>query len=161
MKTLQWIRTRAFRQAASFLLASPCAQRRRHRNCDSGKDRGYSDVIEFTDGKLVCGKQQSVSELSWQSIQNALSLDDLSEVVRQAGLIAFVDWGIVLSMTDIMDQFLHHVGDRLLGPRKPLFIDTTDPAKRSEADILGLVHILPRLAHKFEVSRRICLDSKR
>ena len=29
---------------------------------------GYSDAIEFTDGKLICGRQQSVSEISWQSI---------------------------------------------------------------------------------------------
>jgi ketohexokinase len=54
-------------------------------------------------------------------------------------------------MTEIMNELLHHIGDHLAGPRKPLLIDTTDPAKRSEADILGLVEILPRLAHKFEV----------
>ena len=112
---------------------------------------GYSDAIEFIDGKLVCGKQQSVSDISWQSILNALSLDELSTLVKQAGLIAFLNWGIVFSMTEIMNEFLHHIGNHLAGPRKPLFIDTTDPAKRSEADILGLVEVLPRLAHKFEV----------
>lgn len=112
---------------------------------------GFSDAIEFTDGKLVLGRQQSLSELSWQSILSALSLDELSEFVKQAGLIAFVNWGIVFSMTDIMNDFLNHIGDHLREPRKPLFIDTTDPTKRSEEDILGLIDILPRLARKFEV----------
>jgi sugar/nucleoside kinase (ribokinase family) len=112
---------------------------------------GYSDAIEFIDGKLVCGKQQSVSDLSWQSIPNALSLDELFELAKQAGLIAFLDWGIVFSMTEIMNEFLHHIGDNLPGPRKPLFIDTADPSKRSKADILRLVETLPRLAEKFEV----------
>jgi len=112
---------------------------------------GYSEAIEFTDGKLICGRQQSVSEISWQSILNGLSLDELSELVKQAGLIAFLDWGIIFSMTEIMNEFLHQVGDHLPGPRKPIFIDTADPTKRSEADIRRFVEILPRLADKFEV----------
>jgi hypothetical protein len=109
---------------------------------------GYSDAIEFTDGKLICGRQQSVSEISWQSVLNGLLLDKLSELVRQAGLIAFLDWGIIFSMTEIMNEFLHQLGDHLSGPRKPIFIDTADPAKRSETDIRRFVEILPRLADK-------------
>jgi hypothetical protein len=27
-------------------------------------------------------------------------------------------------MTNMMDAFLHHIGDHLSGPRKPFFIDT-------------------------------------
>jgi hypothetical protein len=112
---------------------------------------GYSEAIEFTDGKLICGKQQSVSEISWQSILNGLSLDGLSDLANRAGLIAFVDWGIIFSMTEILHEFLHQIGYQLPGPRKPIFIDTADPAKRSESDILRFVKILPRLADKFEV----------
>src|SRR5215469_2062751 len=112
---------------------------------------GYSDAIEFTDGKLICGKQQSVSEISWESILNRLSVEELSDLVSQAGLIAFLDWGIIFSMTEIMNEFLHQIGDHLPGPRKPIFIDTADPAKRSEVDIRRFVEILPRLAGKFEV----------
>jgi hypothetical protein len=112
---------------------------------------GYSDAIEFIDGKLICGKQQSVSEISWQSVLNGLSLDQLSQLVNQAGLIAFLNWGIVFSMTEIMNEFLRHIGDSLPAPRKALFIDTADPSKRSEADILSLVEILPRLAQRFEL----------
>jgi hypothetical protein len=33
-----------------------------------------------------------------------------------------------------MNQFLHQIGAHLSGPRKQLFIDTADPAKRSEAE---------------------------
>ena len=116
---------------------------------------GYSDAIEFIDGKLVCGKQQSVSDISWQSILNALSLDELSTLVKQAGLIAFLNWGIVFSMTEIMNQFLHHIGNHLAGPRKPLFIDTTDPAKRSEADILGLGRNPPEIGTQVRSPSRL------
>jgi hypothetical protein len=112
---------------------------------------GYSDAIEFTDGKLICGKQQSVSEISWQSVLQQLSIDRLSDLVRHAGLIAFVNWGIVFSMTEMMNDFLHQIGDALSGPRKPFFIDTADPSKRSEEDILRSVEMLPRLAEKFQV----------
>jgi hypothetical protein len=112
---------------------------------------GYSDAIEFLDGKLICGKQQSVSEITWQSVLQQLSIDRLSELVGEAGLIAFVNWGIVFSMTEMINEFLHQIGGQLSGPRKPLFIDTADPSKRSEEDILRLVEILPRLAEKFQV----------
>ena len=82
---------------------------------------GYSDAIEFMDGKLVCGKQQSVIEISWQSVLNRLSIDELSDLVSQAGLVAFLNWGIVFSMTDMMDAFLHHIGDHLSGPAQTVF----------------------------------------
>ena len=114
-------------------------------------DPGYSEAIEFTDGKLICGRQQSVSEICWQSILNELSLDELSALVKRAGLIAFLDWGIIFSMTEMMNEFLHHIGDRLPGPKRQIFIDTADPAKRSEADIVRFIEILPRLSAKFEV----------
>jgi hypothetical protein len=112
---------------------------------------GYSDAIEFTDGKLICGKQQSVSEISWHSVLQQLPIDRLSDLVRNAGLIAFVNWGIVFSMTEMMNEFLHQICDALPGPRKPFFIDTADPSKRSEEDILRFVEMLPRLAEKFQV----------
>ena len=112
---------------------------------------GYSDAIEFTDGKLICGKQQSVSEISWQSVLQQLSVDQLSDLVRHAGLIAFLNWGIVFSMTEMMNEFLDQIGDHLSGPRKTFFIDTADPSKRSETDILRFVETLPRLAAKFQV----------
>ena len=79
---------------------------------------GYSEAIEFTDGKLICGKQQSVSEISWQSILNGLSLDELSKLVKEAGLIAFLDWGIVFSMTEIMYEFLRQIGPKSFRPTK-------------------------------------------
>jgi len=112
---------------------------------------GYSDAIEFTDGKLICGKQQSVSEISWHSVLQQLSIDRISDLVRNAGLIAFVNWGIVFSMTEMMNEFLHQIGDALSGARKTFFIDTADPSKRSEEDILRFVEMLPRLAEKFQV----------
>ena len=112
---------------------------------------GYSDAIEFMDGKLVCGKQQSVIEISWQSVLSRLSIEELSDLVSQAGLVAFLNWGIVFSMTDMMDAFLHHIGDHLSGPRKPFFIDTADPARRSEEDIERFVKMLSRLVEKFQV----------
>lgn len=112
---------------------------------------GYSDAIEFTDGKLICGKQQSVSEISWESILNRVSVGELSDLTRQAGLIAFLNWGIVFSMTEIMEEFLHQIGKQLAGLRKPFFIDTADPSKRSPEDIARFVQTLLKLSAKFQV----------
>jgi sugar/nucleoside kinase (ribokinase family) len=54
-------------------------------------------------------------------------------------------------MTEMMNEFLHQIGDTLPGPRNPFFIDTADPSKRSEADIFRFVEMLPRLTEKFHV----------
>ena len=112
---------------------------------------GYSDAIEFTDGKLICGKQQSVSDVSWESVLQQLSVEQLTDLVRQAGLVAFLNWGIVFSMTKMMDEFVRQIGKNLSGPRIPLLIDPADPSKRSEADIRRFVETLSRLAAKFKV----------
>jgi sugar/nucleoside kinase (ribokinase family) len=112
---------------------------------------GYSDAIEFTDGKLVCGKQQSVIEISWQSVLNRLRIDELSDLVSHASLIAFLNWGILFSMTDMMDAFLRQIADHMSGTRKTFFIDTADPARRSEEDIERFVKMLSRLVEMFQV----------
>src|SRR5262249_9683812 len=67
------------------------------------------------------------------------------------GLIAFVSWGIVFSMTEIMEEFLQDIGNRLASSQKPFFIDTADPSKRSPEDIGRFVKTLPKLAEKFKV----------
>jgi len=112
---------------------------------------GFSDAIEFADGKLICGKQQAVSDISWESVLNRVSIEELSELASQAGLIAFVNWGIVFSMTEIMEEFLRDVGNYLAPSQKPFFIDTADPSKRSLEDIRRFVKTLPKLAEKFKV----------
>jgi hypothetical protein len=90
---------------------------------------GFSDAIEFADGKLICGKQQAVSEISWKSVLNRVSTEELFELASHAGLIAFVNWGIVFSMTEIMEEFLQDIGNRLASSQKPFFIDTADPSR--------------------------------
>jgi len=39
-------------------------------------------------------------------------------------------------MTEIIEEFLHQIGKQLTGLRKPFFIDTADPSKRSPQDIV-------------------------
>src|SRR5258707_772287 len=112
---------------------------------------GYSDAIEFNDGKLICGKQQAVSDVTWPSVLQQLPIEQLIDLVRPAGLIAFLTWGIVFSMTDMMNEFLHHIGPHLSDQHIPFFIDTADPSKRSETDTRRFVETLPRLAAKFKV----------
>lgn len=120
-------------------------------NAFSIAEPGYSDAIEFVDAKLICGKQQSVSEISWQSIRDRLPIDQLAELVANAGLVAFLDWALVFQMTDIVNEFLSQVASRLSGPKKPLFVDTADFSKRSDRDILGFANVLRRLGEKFQV----------
>jgi hypothetical protein len=120
-------------------------------NTFSIAEPGYSDAIEFTDGKLICGKQQSVTEISWQLIVDRVPIEQLSELVAEAELIAFLNWGIIFSMTEIMQEFLQQIAERLSGSRKLLFVDTADPSKRSDEDVCRFIELLPRFTQKFQV----------
>jgi ketohexokinase len=120
-------------------------------NAFSIAEPGYSDAIEFVDGKVICGKQQSVSQISWQTIRDRLSLDQMTGLVTSSGLVAFMDWALVFQITDIVNEFLSQVAPGLSGTKKPLFVDIADPSKRSDRDILGFAEALRRLTEKFQV----------
>jgi hypothetical protein len=92
-----------------------------------------------------------VSAISWQSVLNRVPINELSDLVSHASLVAFLNWGILFSMTDMMDAFLHQIADGLSGLRKTFFIDTADPARRSEEDIARFVKVLSTLVEKFQV----------
>lgn len=105
-----------------------------------------TDALEFDDGKLMFGKPDAVQRVTWQKIKEVVGLDALIEMVDRAELISVVNWtlsgGVEGIWAGLRDEVLPKV-DR--SKTRRLFIDLSDPAKRTDADIARAMGLLMTL----------------
>jgi len=105
-----------------------------------------TDALEFEDGKLMFGKPDAVQRVTWEKIREVVGLDALIAMVEQAELISVVNWtlsgGVEGIWAGLRDEVLPRV-DRSRTRR--LFIDLSDPAKRTDADIERAMGLLMTL----------------
>ncbi len=114
---------------------------------------GYTDAIEFEDGKLMYGKHESLKDVNWTNLIRQVPEEKLLALFRQSTLIALVNWTMLTQMGSIWQKINTRIAPRLKGDRRWLFIDLADPAKRSPEDIAaGLKQI-----SKFEKHFRVIL----
>ncbi len=96
---------------------------------------GCTDAIEFEDGKLMCGKHESLKDVNWANLIAQVPEAKLLALFRQASLIALVNWTMLTQMGAIWQKIGTRIAPQLKGDRRWLFIDLADPAKRSCEDI--------------------------
>ncbi|MEA3213290.1 MAG: hypothetical protein QOE70_6347 [Chthoniobacter sp.] len=96
---------------------------------------GYTDAIEFDDGKLMLGKHESLKQVNWANLIRHVPEAQLLAIFEQSALIALVNWTMLTQMTAIWQKIAARIAPRLTGERRWLFIDLADPAKRSPADL--------------------------
>ncbi len=110
---------------------------------------GYTDAVEFLDGKLMFGKHQSLGEVSWENLTKRVGVAKLIGYFEQAQVIGMVNWTMLPFMTDIWERLLLEVLPKLTPPseigrkadptarRRTMFIDLADPEKRTVEDLRG------------------------
>src|SRR5512137_1028648 len=91
---------------------------------------GYTDALEFEDGKVMVGKHQSLKEMTWANIQSRFGKDKFARHFNGADFVGFVNWTMLPYMSDIWDAVLQEVCSGNQNPRRKLFIDLADPEKR-------------------------------
>jgi sugar/nucleoside kinase (ribokinase family) len=118
-------------------------------------DPGFTDAIEFDDGKLMCGKHESLKDVHWDSILRHLALPELTGLFAGSTLIALVNWTMILHMTAILRSILREIVPQLPpaadGAKRWLFFDLADPAKRTREDIAELLEVLIEFQPHFRV----------
>jgi len=112
---------------------------------------GYTDAVEFEDGKVMLGKHQSLREMNWENLKARFGLDKLVAKMAAADFIGFVNWTMLTYMNGIWEAILKEVCPQLRGPRKRLFIDLADPEKRTQADILKALELISAFQNHFDV----------
>ncbi|MDB6173151.1 MAG: hypothetical protein JWL59_2462 [Chthoniobacteraceae bacterium] len=112
---------------------------------------GYTDAIEFDDGKLMFGKHESLKDVSWETLIAHVPEDELVALFSDSTLISLVNWTMLTQMTAIWEKILSHIAPRLEGERRWLFIDLADPAKRSREDISAALKQIAKFEGHFRV----------
>jgi hypothetical protein len=109
---------------------------------------GYTDALEFEDGKIMLGKHQSLKQMNWENIKSRFGLDKFTSRFGSADLVGFVNWTMLAYMSDIWSAVLKEVCPSMKGPRRKLFVDLADPEKRTSEDILRALELIAEF-HKF------------
>jgi len=122
-------------------------------NVISIAEPGYTDALEFEDGKLMFGKHQSLKEVNWANLLKHLPEQKLIKLFKDASFISIVNWTMLTNLTGVLQKLLTSVMPKLGGARRWVFFDLADPAKRSREDLLAVV----KLIAKYEKHARVIL----
>lgn len=112
---------------------------------------GYTDALEFMDGKIMLGKHQSLKQMTWENIKLRFGYDKFADRFTQSDLVGFVNWTMLTSMSDIWSAVLKEICPQMKGPRRKLFFDLADPEKRTPADISRALELIAGFQKYFDV----------
>jgi len=112
---------------------------------------GYTDALEFEDGKIMLGKHQSLKQVNWENIQTRFGAEKFAAKFIGSDFIGFVNWTMLTHMNEIWSAILKELCPKLKGPRRKLFIDLADPEKRTHADIRKALELIKAFEKHFDV----------
>ena len=112
---------------------------------------GYTDALEFEDGKIMLGKHQSLKQMNWDNIRSRFGYEKFAEKFTSSDLVGFVNWTMLTAMSDIWAAVLKDICPTMKGPRRKLFFDLADPEKRTSQDILRALDLISTFQKYFDV----------
>lgn len=110
-------------------------------------------ALEFDDGKIMLNDPRHVHAVTWETVCARVGDATLRSLIAGASLIAVVNWSIVPGVQEILRTLASGVlpaARRSDAPR--VFVDLSDPAKRSDADIAGMLGTLKGLNARARVT---------
>jgi sugar/nucleoside kinase (ribokinase family) len=122
---------------------------------------GYTDAMEFHDGKLMFGKHESLKEIHWVNLLAHLPEPELIKTFSDASLIALVNWTMLPHMSGIFQKILTRIAPKLRGDKRWIFFDLADPAKRTREDIAGVLKSIAKFQQYFKVILGLNLQESR
>ena len=112
---------------------------------------GYTDALEFEDGKIMLGKHQSLKQVNWENIKSRFGAENFAAKFTNADFVGFVNWTMLTYMNDIWSAILKDLCPKLNGPRRRLFFDLADPEKRTHEDIMKALELITAFEKHFDV----------
>ena len=112
---------------------------------------GYTDAMEFEDGKLMFGKNESLKQITWPNILKHIPEEEILNLFSEAALVALVNWTMIPHMSAIFQKILSRIASKLEGPKRLVFFDLADPAKRTREDIDDALKLIAKFQKYFKV----------
>ncbi len=114
---------------------------------------GRTDALEFDDGKIMLGKPESVQRVTWERIKEVVGLEKLIEIIDDVSLISVVNWTLVGGVPGIWEGLCNDIFPKLTKKRdRRIFIDLSDPAKRTDSDIDHAMKLIQQLQQHIPVT---------
>jgi sugar/nucleoside kinase (ribokinase family) len=110
---------------------------------------GYTDAVEFDDGKLMFGKHESLREVTWANLLKHCPEAVFRKKLGEASLVALVNWTMLPHMTAIFRKVLAASAPSKAAKRPWVFFDLADPAKRTAADIFEALGVISKFQKSF------------
>jgi len=123
----------------------------KHAEVHTLAEPGYTDALEFEDGKIMLGKHQSLKQVNWENIKARFGFEKFGAKVQAAQLVGFVNWTMLTAMNEVWQSIQAEICPNLTGPRRKLFIDLADPEKRTPADITKALKLITGFEKFFDV----------
>jgi len=118
-------------------------------------DPGYTDALEFEDGKLMLGKYEHVAAIGVDDVDQAVGADAFRELVHGSALVGMVNWVMMPSTETIwqrlIDDVLPSAPKTVAGHPRRVFIDLCDPAKRTDDDLRRALDMIAAMDQHTEV----------
>ena len=109
--------------------------------CISFCEPGYTDALEFDDGKLMFGKHGTLTDITAEQLKKVVGDASLIEILSRSQLLGMVNWTMLTKMDSIWHYLMKEIFPKLTKPaggaHRVIFIDLADPEKRTRADLLA------------------------
>jgi sugar/nucleoside kinase (ribokinase family) len=101
---------------------------------------GYTEALEFLDGKVMLNRTGQLHALTWDLVSAHISPEELRRLVETASLVGLLDWSIFPAMDEIIGRFLGMI--REMKEKPVLFFDLSDLRRRAARDIVGIMDVI-------------------
>ncbi len=112
---------------------------------------GFTNALEFADGKLMLSKLASLHDVNWANLTARVPLDALIPLFESSRLVGLLNWTELPGLPLIWDHLMADVFPRFPRTDRILFIDLVDPEKRTVADIQAALATLSRFQDQVDV----------
>ncbi len=107
---------------------------------------GYTDALEFYDGKIMLGKMNNLVEVSFENLLKKKKKEEVAALLKEVDLIAFTNWTMLANLNSIIEAFSELISKQ---KKKPLvFLDLADPKKRTNESIIEVLDIISKIPSK-------------
>jgi len=107
-------------------------------------DAARTHALEFADGKLMLGELAALSQITFGRLVEVVGREKLLALCQDAAMLGLFNWTMLPGATELWRRLAEEVVPRLA--RRPrIFIDLSDPKKRSAADLGEAMGVLTRL----------------
>jgi sugar/nucleoside kinase (ribokinase family) len=113
---------------------------------------GFTDALEFSDGKLLLGKYAHLNDLSWDVLVERVGREQLKKLIADARLIGMVNWTMLPCLSDIWKKMLEEMLPGTDRQGRHFFADLADPEKRTREDLRDAMDLLTQLQKHIDVT---------